>query len=211
MKRRMVFLAALAGIIVASCSHEIRIACIGDSITEGAGIDYQSRSSYPVMLDSILGPGYSVLNCGRSGATMLKRSDLPYWKCNEMYNAFAFRPDVVVIALGTNDSKIHNWDAAAYESDFQSMLDTLKTLTPAPSVFVCLPPPAFRMAWSIDDSVITNGVIPIIERLKEKNTFRLIDLNHTLRNQPGLFPDGIHPDAGGARVLAAIVAEELKK
>ena len=142
---------------------------------------------------------------------MLKKSDLPYWKCNEFYNVFAFQPDVVVIALGTNDSKNFNWNATAYESDFQCMLDTLKTLPSQPTVYVCLPPPAFRMAWSIDDSVITAGVIPIIEKLKEKNNFKVIDLNSRMRGQPEVFPDGIHPNEQGAKVLAGIVAEGLKK
>jgi len=81
-------------LFISSCSgkKEIKVACIGDSITEGAGIYWQSKSSYPVQLDSILGPGYSVLNCGRSGANMLKKSDLPYWICNEFSNVLLLNP-----------------------------------------------------------------------------------------------------------------------
>jgi hypothetical protein len=75
--------------ILVSCSRDIKIACVGDSITEGFGLANQSRTAYPPRLDSILGTGYSVMNCGRSAATLQKKGDLPYWECKEFYDVFA--------------------------------------------------------------------------------------------------------------------------
>jgi acyl-CoA thioesterase I len=188
----------------------IKVACVGDSITEGDGVAVQSKSSYPVVLDSILGKGYSVLNCGRSGATMLKKSDLPYWICTEFHNVFAFQPDIIVIKLGTNDSKTYNWNADAYRRDYQSMIDSFQTIATKPKIFIALPVPAFETKWGINDSTITKGVIPILRDLAQKNKLPVIDLYQALSNHAAYFPDKIHPNEAGARAIAVAVAEAIR-
>ena len=200
-------------LIVASCTEKqpVKIACIGDSITEGAGIHWQSKSSYPVQLDSILGDGFSVLNCGRSGANMLKKSDLPYWICNEFSNVFVFQPNVIVIKLGTNDSKPQNWNEANYAKDLQSMIDTLNTIPTKPRIYLCLPVPAYNHAWGINDSVIRAGVIPSIQKIAEKNKLTVIDLYKQLSNHVEFFPDSIHPNEAGAKAMAEVIAKIINQ
>ena len=199
-------------LIVSSCSEkkEVKIACIGDSITEGARIYWQSKNSYPVQLDSILGPGYSVLNAGRSGATLLKESNLPYWICNEFSNVFAYEPDIIVIKLGTDDSKPFNWNEDNFLKDLQSMVDTMNSIPGKPEIYLCLPAPAFNHAWGINDSVIVNGVIPAIEKIAELNTLQIIDLYKPLIDHVEFFPDSIHPNEEGAVTIANLVAKNLK-
>jgi lysophospholipase L1-like esterase len=206
----LIFVLILSSIFV-SCKHETRIACIGDSITEGAGTTFESKSSYPVVLDSLLGKEYKVLNCGRGGATMLKKSDRSIWACKELYNVFAFQPEIVVIGLGTNDSKDFNWNAERYEKDYQAMIDTLNTMPTKPKIYICLPPAAFNHSWGINDSTITAGVIPILEKLQKQNNTGLINLNPQMRGKKEMFPDGIHPNEAGAALIARIIAKELKK
>jgi alpha-L-fucosidase 2 len=203
----------IAILFFSSCSEkkEVKVACIGDSITEGAGIYWQSKNSYPVQLDSILGPGYRVLNTGRSGATLLKKSNLPYWICNEFSNVFAFEPDVIVIKLGTNDSKPFNWNEENYLKDLQSMVDTLKSISTQPEIFLCMPVPAFNSAWGINDSVIVNGVIPSIEKIASTNNLKVIDLYKPLMDHVEFFPDSIHPNEAGAGLIAEIIAKVIIK
>ena len=184
---------------------------ISFQITAGTGLIYESSLSYPVELDSILGSNYSVLNFGRSSATMLKSGNLPYWNCNEFHNVFASKPDIITITLGTNDSKNFNWDASKYEKDFQSMIDTFNTIQPKPRIVICTPPPVFKMAWSIDDNTIVGEIIPIVEKIAKSNELQLIDFNGKLRNEPKYFPDGVHPDKQGATAMAEIIATELIK
>ena len=204
------FFSILAILAFALPKKDLKIACVGDSITEGAGVRSQSKSSYPVVLDSLLGRGYTVLNCGRSGATMLKKSDLPYWICNELHNVFAFQPDLIVIKLGTNDSKYHNWNAAAYRNDYQAMIDSFQTMSSKPKIFIALPVPAFGIAWGINDSTITQGVIPILKELAQSNHLPVIDLYEALSPHAAQFPDKIHPNEAGARTIAAAVAAAIK-
>ena len=54
----------------------IRVACVGDSITEGAGAS--GGNSYPSQLGKMLGEKWTVGNFGVSGTTMLKKGDSPY-------------------------------------------------------------------------------------------------------------------------------------
>ncbi len=196
-----------------SCTEtkkEIKIVCIGDSITDGAGTQNQSTSAYPAVLGSLLGNGYSIVNSGRGGATMLRRSDSPYWVRKEFSNAFAVQPHIVVIKLGTNDSKDHNWDAVRYVEDFQSMIDTLKTMESNPKIYLCSPVPAYNRAWNINDSVIQFEIIPAVEDLAARNGLTVIDLYTPLSGKPELFPDGIHPNEEGAELIAKAVAGNIK-
>jgi len=71
-------LLALFSLMTARAAEPIKIACVGDSITQGAGA--KSGQSYPAQLQALLGDGYKVGNFGVSGRTLLKKGDFPYWK-----------------------------------------------------------------------------------------------------------------------------------
>ena len=192
-----------------SCSNRTKVACVGDSITEGFGLAWQSKTSYPVVLDSILGTHYSVLNLGRSATTLRKKGDFPYWSCKEFSNVFAYRPDIIILMLGTNDTKSQNWNEESYAVDYQALVDTFKTIPSNPKIIVCLPVPVFQSKWGINDSTITNWEIPLIKKLAVKNNLQVIDLYHKMSGQDENFFDGIHPDENGAKIMAGIIADEI--
>jgi acyl-CoA thioesterase I len=199
-------------VVLASCTpKEVKIACVGDSITEGYGLSCQSKTGYPVVLDSILGKSYSVQNCGRSATNMQKQADFPYWICKEFSNVFALQPDIIIIKLGTNDTKPYNWNARRYARDYQAMIDTFNTMDSKPKIFLCLPVPVFKTKWGINDSTVVNGVIPAIESVAKANKLPVIDLYHGLLNQGANFPDSIHPNEKAVKVIAKIIADEINK
>ena len=191
----------------------VRVACIGNSITDGFGIDMASQRGYPAQLQQLLGNDYHVKNFGVSGRTMLNKGDLPYQNELAWRDALAFRPDIVIIKLGTNDSKPENWQYnKGFKDDLQQMVDALQANKNNPRIVLCTPIPAFKPTWNINDSVIVNGITPIIYKVAKKNKLQVIDL-HTLYANDGdkMIDDGIHPDAKGARRMAEIIAEQLKK
>jgi alpha-L-fucosidase 2 len=211
MKNIVLILTLLLVIVLNSCSPKIiRIACIGDSITEGSGLSRPSKTAYPVVLDSILGPKYDVLNCGKSATTIQKKGDFPIWNFKEFSNAFAYRPNIITIKLGTNDTKPQNWNAARYEADYQSLIDTLRSMKTHPKIFLCLPAPVFKTKWGINDSTVTVGVIPIIKKIAANNKLPIIDLYNSLLGQSLNFPDNIHPNEKADRLIAELIAKELK-
>ncbi len=205
-----VFLLPLILIIFSSCSNQTKIACVGDSITEGFGLAWQSKSAYPVVLDSILGNQYSVLNLGRSATTLRKKGDFPYWSCKEFYDVFAYNPDLIIIMLGTNDTKSQNWDKDSFALDYQALIDTFKTIESNPKIIVCFPVPVFKTNWGINDSTITKWEIPIIKNLAAKNNLQLIDMYNNMTGQGKYFFDGIHPDEKGAKIMASVIANGIK-
>ena len=213
MKHNILF-AALAVLSLAACggSQQIKVACVGDSITEGHGIGIQSKDGYPVVLNKILGSAYSVQNCGKSGTTLQKKTDYPYWICKEFSNAMALNADIVVIKLGTNDTKPQNWNAEQFAADYQSLIDTLKSGGRNPKIFVCTPAPAFSHGWGINDSVIVAGVIPAVTEIAKTNNLTIIDLHKEMADKQDYFKvDGIHPDEPGAAYMAGIIAKAILK
>lgn len=188
----------------------IRVACIGDSITYAASTGAREKTSYPAQLQGMLGAGYEVKNFGVSGATMLKKGNHPYWGLPAFKDAQAFEPDIVVIKLGSNDSKPVNWNAEAYESDYREMVDMLLALPSRPTVLLCRPVPAFSQAFGISNDVILNEIIPIVGRIAEEKRLDVVDAYNALLRYGRTFPDGIHPNEEGCKVLAQTVAESVK-
>lgn len=209
MRRRSNLLFILIIFLLSCQSNKTKIACIGDSITNGGGKDH-STAFYPVQLSHILGESYEVLNCGESGATMQSDGNKPFWNQKDLPNVFVYQPEIVVIMLGTNDSKTFNWNAQSYERDYQRMIDTLRTMPTNPQIYLCSPPPAYNSAWEISDSTIRAGVIPLVNKLADKNGLEVIDVYNSMTNMAELFPDGIHPNGAGLKIMAETVAKAIK-
>ena len=64
----------------------------------------------------MLGKKYYIQNFGVSGATMLKKGNKPYWNQLEYQQTLVFNPKIIVLMLGTNDSKPINLDT--YKNEF---------------------------------------------------------------------------------------------
>ena len=191
----------------------VRVACIGNSITDGFGIGMSPVKGYPAVLQKKLGEGYLVKNFGVSARTMMNKGDLPYMNELAWRDAKAFNPNIVVIKLGTNDSKTHNWvhGADEYRQSMQAMIDTLKALPSKPKIYLCSPIPAFKDSWTISDSVIVNGEMPIIKKLAKKNKCQFIDLHTSYTYGDMMLNDGIHPNAKGAAKMADIIFDAIEK
>ena len=188
----------------------VRVACIGNSITFGAGIKNRSRDSYPSVLARMLGDSYWVKNFGVSARTMLNKGDHPYMNEPAYKNALAFNPNIVVIKLGTNDSKSFNWKYKAdFMKDAQNMINAFKGLPSQPKIYLCYPSKAYLTGDGINDDIISKEIIPMIKKLAKKNDLSVIDLHTAMDGLPELFPDRIHPNEKGAQVMAKAVYQSI--
>ena len=70
---------AAAYVATRTPASRIRVACAGDSITEGEGVEDRVMRC-PAWLGALLGEGYDVRNFGVSGSTLLDAGDVPYKK-----------------------------------------------------------------------------------------------------------------------------------
>ena len=215
MKRRTTLLLAFFGLLIftgtVSAQQAVRVACVGDSITAGSGSSDREAKAYPVILGQLLGDRYEVRNFGIGGRTLLKNGDRPYWNEAFLQESLDYQPDIVVIKLGTNDSKPQNWDTygVEFEGNLREMLTQYKNLPSRPKVYACFP------SWIVNDrqireSVIVTDIIPIISKVAAEVGVSVIDLHTTLYGMPHLIPDGVHPNDLGYLMIAHDVYQRIK-
>jgi lysophospholipase L1-like esterase len=186
----------------------IRVACVGDSIT--AGSHAGPEGAYPTQLQKLLGDHWLVGNFGVSGRTALRQGDFPYWNDQALTNAESFRPDVVIILLGTNDTKPQNWlHGDEFGKDYTDLVNIFLGLPSKPVVFVCRPTPVAEPGnYGINEAVVQEE-IPIIDRIAADLNLGVIDMHAALEGKPQLLADRVHPNADGAKVLAETACRAL--
>lgn len=186
---------------------EIRVACIGNSVTYGYGLENREANCYPAKLQGLLGDRYLVSNFGVSGTTVLNKGHRPYQKTDEYRKALDFAPDIVVVELGLNDTDPRNWPNYGddFIADLQGLVGSFKKRDGnSPQVYICQMPPIFEghprfksgtrdWFWQIQSS---------IEQVASNTGSVLVDLYSVFYSHPELFPDNLHPNAKGAAILA---------
>ena len=205
------FLAALCLSAWAAPAAPVRIACVGDSITAGYGLTDPAHDAWPAVLGPLLGADYDVRNFGVSATTLLRHGNYPYWERPAFADAGAFAPQIVIIKLGTNDTKPVNWDAhrGEFAADAAALVAHFAGLPSKPTVWICLPAPIFPNRYTIDESN-AKQVRTILRSVAAANHVPVIDPVPALAGHPEFFPDGVHPNAAGAAVLAKVVAGALR-
>jgi lysophospholipase L1-like esterase len=200
-----------ASVVFAHTSNDtVRVVCVGNSITAGWTTINPGTDAYPVQLGSMLGNKWIVYNSGVSGRTMLRHGDYPIWNEPLFKTGLTFKPDIVTILLGTNDSKSWNWIYKdEFVNDYKAMIDTFMTLPSHPVVWLGLPAPAFRDTLGIRDSIITNDIIPMIRQIALDKGCQILDFNTAMKSYSAFFADGIHPNTTGSEAMAEVVYKAL--
>jgi len=192
-----------------------KIACVGDSITQGLGSTDQGKKSYPAQLQGLLGTAFVVENDGHSGATMLKNEVFggSYWNTTEFVRAHTFMPDIVIITLGTNDMNIYDWDHHdQFAGDYAAMIDDFRALASHPDVYVALPPWVMtdKTQVGLTEDRMANVIIPAIRSVAAAKATPIIDIHALTQNHPEYYHDEIHPNDVGYAAMAATVESAIK-
>lgn len=195
---------------ITSATAQIKVACVGNSITYGYGIEGRDSLSYPARLQQMLGSKFIVHNYGVSGRTLLKKGDHPYWKESAFQQARDWQPNIVIIMLGTNDTKAWNWKySEEFESDYRDLLKAFKALPSPPMIWAALPVPVFQTKYGIRDSVLKLE-IPMIKKAARKEGAHVLNLYKAMKPYGKDFFDGVHPDKTGAYFLARAVLDGIR-
>ena len=184
----------------------IRVACVGDSITQGRG----GQNCYPAQLLQFLGSGYEVRNFGRTSASVLP-GKLQYIRLPEYRRALEFQPDRVLIMLGTNDSAGPNWSNRrdAFRTEFQRLISGFESLPSKPRVTVMVPPPMFFGSDDWRRRNLDGQIKPLLERIAFANGIKTYSAWDLFSGKPDLMPDKLHPSNFGFRILARDVADKV--
>jgi acyl-CoA thioesterase-1 len=198
-------IAAVAGAFLIQMQKQQKptgVACIGDSLTEGF--------DYPNELWMHLGSKYTVVNFGQGGTTVSLDAPTPYLQQVAFQEAKDFQPDIVIIMLGTNDAnpafQIYN---AFFVDDYQRIISEFQALQSKPQIWMVLPPPIFNNGTGLSTEFFKQNIIPKIQEAANQSHIPTINVYAALSDRPDCFPDGVHPNAEGSKLIAREVFKAL--
>ena len=198
--------------------EQIKVACVGDSITYGHGIKGWAKNNYPAQLQKILGDGYHVQNFGHSGKTLQDSTDQPYTGSKQYELSLEYDPDVLVFMLGSNDSRVERWDGiSTFMAEYSSLIATYKQNNPNIEIIICTPACAFfddgktngETNFGLRPNVITE-MRNYIRSFALANGYKLVDVYDLTQYHPEWFDDNVHPSNDGARAIAEAIANKIK-
>ena len=194
----------------------VRVACVGDSITYGHGNSSRSENSYPAKLGSLLGEDFLVENFGDPGSAVQENADQPY-ETRELYaESLEYDGDIVILMMGTNDSKPQNWQGeAAFRQDLEALLDSYA----GAELYLCTPAKAFFVKGYEGDVTmfdiqpeVVDTIAGIVRQVAQDRGYLLIDIHALTEANPKWFrEDGVHPDKKGAAAIAEAIYEALSQ
>ena len=194
----------IAFFILASSSSAIRVACVGDSLTQS--------TEYPYDLWMLLGnESYFLRNFGAGSTTVSLSSETPYMNTSVFQSALDFQPNIVIIMLGTNDAQpsLHQYNAS-FVDDYVKLVNAFQGLSSRPKIWVVLPPPIFsNQSGKIDPEYFRLTVIPCIEQAADETDLPIIDVCSALASNSDYFPDGVHINSAGAKLIADEVYQAI--
>jgi alpha-L-fucosidase 2 len=210
----ILLLLVLSGIVVfyligQNNPKTIRVACVGDSLTQ--------YSEYTYDLTNKLDDTYLVHNFGLSATTVTLASETPYMETTEFQAALDFKPDIVIIMLGTNDAQpclfqFHD----TFVNDYMTLVQAFQNLPSHPKIWIVLSPPIFSdRNGTISPKYFEQVILPGIKQVGKEAKLPVVDVYSLLIDHPEYFPDGIHPTMTtgkrGNEPAAQIIATAIHK
>lgn len=210
MKKQLLFISALVlGSLGWGQQKTIKVACVGNSITYGYGIENREQNSYPSVLQRLLGKRYKVGNFGHSGATLLSKGHRPYIQQEEYQKALAFAGDIVVIHLGINDTDPRNWPNHRndFVKDYLTLISSFKKANPKARIVIARMSPLSHRHPRFESGTRDwhAEIQQAIALVAQQTNAQLIDFHEPLYHFPQMLPDAVHPNAQGAAILAQVV------
>jgi acyl-CoA thioesterase-1 len=199
--------------------NQIKVACVGDSITYGFGISNWPVNNYPKKLQRLLGDNYNVANFGVSGRCVGRKTFFPYLKTKNYLHSLEYNADILVFMLGSNDSKPFNWKGKEkFKEEYLSLLETYvkegKT-----KVYLCTISKAYypegrntKMTSYFIQPEKIEEIVDIIREMAIEKDYILIDIHKlTSENHNWFCSDNVHLNKEGAKAIAEKVYEYIKK
>lgn len=190
----------------------VKVACVGNSITYGVGASSNDKC-YVSTLGDLLGNDFKVGNFGQSGSTLCRKSYKPYSETQELVLAKNFLPNIVIIALGTNDSQPRVWninDKDKLETDLKWLCNEFRNLDSNPSIYICLPPYVIDSPrWQHKEAILSDEILPVLKSVAKEEGFKVIDLHSLLYKRNNCFKDNLHPNDLGHNMIAKKIKEVL--
>jgi sialate O-acetylesterase len=215
--------ACLSLLSIASAAP-IRVACLGDSLTQGAKVD-AATESYPARLQEMLGPEFEVKNFGQGGATMIRKGGPTIF--GQLPAAAEFQPQIAIVNFGINDTRSRGADYWTHFDEFpadtNAALNTLLDLPTHPIVLLCIPTANFADLPGMEQERRENvgerlpRLVEVRAKLREiaasfaARGVVLVDLYAVTEKHPEVVNiDGVHLTPEGYRLLAETLRPQVE-
>lgn len=208
------FLNGLSGLHINTKAHngQIKVACVGDSITYGHGVTPWYKNNYPAVLQELLGDSYSVQNFGVSGTTAQSTGDQPYIETKVYKESLNYNADILIFMLGSNDTKPYNWtDTETFKKEYLALLDTYIVDENSPKIYLAIPAKAFYndenqtsgpTNYDIQGDIVKK-IGDVVKEIAAERGYKYIDIYELTSQHPEWFAkDNIHPNSDGAKSIA---------
>ena len=205
----------------ASTNYErpIRIACCGDSITFGTcakdtavgGYTYAKENYfYPTQLQKLYGTEAVVGNFGYPGSYVGTSYNRYLNSC--VYNALIqFDPDIIVLALGTNNCALMPAGKADFITYYRTMLKDMHKRFPDATIIMTTA--LYRWDSAERTQQVDNYIIPVQKQMAEefKDFVVLYDANKEYRpyGTTQYYQDKLHPNNAGYVKLAEVMKKAV--
>lgn len=203
-------------------TDKVRMAFIGNSITAGvydyakSNLEVSYATQFSKLMEDVYGETLETFNAGVSGRTLTKNGPSPIWNETKFKNAKTFKPDICLIALGTNDSKpsLYNLVQNEFYSDYQDMINTFRNINPNTTFIVCLPPPIWKghpysASDPHNDTLLLKYTIPLIDSIAKVNDLLVVDFHTPFVDSMQYFTDHLHPNIDGHKKMAKILFDKF--
>jgi lysophospholipase L1-like esterase len=181
-----------------------RIAFLGDSITEGIGVNDAATERYSTVATRLLSnkhAGITEINLGQSSRALCQQ-DTGYAESVLKQN-----PDAVVIQWGVND-QYWGFSLAEFVARYDTLVAALRAAKPQMPIVVMTLIADFRWAENQDAWIGEANIA--LQEIAARYRCHLADAHRALDHQKMFYADSIHPNTAGAEVLAKTVVAALE-
>ena len=183
---------------VAAKKSTLKIVAVGDSLTSGHRLP--KDDTYPSLLEKALkdaGLPFNVVNHGVNG-------DTSAGGVRRLAAALAERPQILIVAFGANDG-LRGVPVAQVRANLSTIIETAQARGVSVLLVGMEALPLYGWQYTID----FHHLFP---ELAAKYNVPLVPfmLDGVLGNPELMSQDGVHPNAAGAKIIAANIWNELR-
>ena len=191
------FCASFVGPAIAS--ETLKIVVLGDSLTEGYGLN--KEQAFPFLVEKKFreaGKNIEIINAGVSGSTSAGGLSRVAWSLKS-------KPQYVLIALGANDG-LRGLGVTAMKKNLVEIIQKVKAGGAKPLLIGMKMPPNYGVQYTKEfegafQKVADEQKVPLLPFL----------LDRVATNSKLNLPDGIHPNQEGHKTIAETVFKFLEK
>ncbi len=187
----------------------IKVAAVGDSLTFGYGLENREEDAYPCILAERLGHHYQVSNYGLSGRSLQSTADFPYFKEENARLSLESQADIVIIMIGSNDSRGPYWNRERFFAEYREMAERYMSLSSQPDVYLVIPPFVPTSRFGLNNQIIEDELQDIISQIGHKLGLPVINLYPLTKGHLEYYSDGLHLTPLGNRVIAEEIYRHL--